>query len=136
MKQAVKFLFFGVALYMVAASAIAGPEQTLIDLDKQWGTASMAGDTAAVGALLADDLVSVSEDGIVGKAEDLAANEPAPEGATYDATDYKVMFLDDNTAIMTHAVGGENGHYSLHVWSKDGDSWKVVATSSTPAKSE
>jgi len=136
MKHKVSSLFCGFVMAVAAASAFAGDEQTLIDLDMQWGKASMAGDTAAVGALLADDLVSVSEDGIVGKAEDLANTEPAPEGATYDASDYKVMFLDDNTAIMTHVVGGENGHYSLHVWSKEGDSWKVVATSSTPAKSD
>jgi hypothetical protein len=136
MKHRSKSLILGVSLAALASAAVASPTDDLIKLDKQWGTAGMAGDTEAVAALLSDDLVAVSEEGVGGKAEQLADNEPAPAGATYDASDFQVRFLDDNTAIMTHAVSGEGQHYSMHVWSKKGGKWQVVATSSTPAASE
>jgi hypothetical protein len=37
---------------------------------------------------------------------------------------------------MTHGTNGEDAHHSLHVWSRKDGQWKVVATSSTPAKKE
>jgi hypothetical protein len=47
-----------------------------------------------------------------------------------------VTFLDGDTAIMTHSTKGEEAHHSMHAWSRKGGSWKVVATSTTPAASE
>jgi hypothetical protein len=35
---------------------------------------------------------------------------------------------------MTHATTGANAHHSLHVWSRKGGTWQIVATSMTPAK--
>jgi hypothetical protein len=71
-----------------------------------------------------------------GKQAELDDNEPAPAGSRYEPTDYKVVFLDTNTAVMTHSTKGEEAHHSMHVWSRKGGSWKVVATSTTPAASE
>jgi hypothetical protein len=99
----------------------------------QWGQAGMVGDTDTVSVLLSEDLIAVDENGVTGKAEQLADNEPAPEGATYDADDFNVVFLDDNTAIMTHSVGGEEAHYSMHVWELVDGNWQVVATASIAA---
>lgn len=129
--------FVGVLLSLTVGAAVAGSDDELIALDKKWGEAGMAGDTDTVATLLADDLVYVSENGVGGKAEELADNEPAPEGTTYQPSDYTVMWLDDNTAIMTHSGTSEDGNYSsLHVWSNKSGSWQVIATAGVPRASE
>jgi hypothetical protein len=133
-----KFIYSlsGLLLAAMASGAVAGPKEELIELDMQWGTTGMTGDVSFAATLLSDDLISVSEDGIGGKQDQLANNEPAPAGSVYEVTDFKVVFLDDNTAVMSHSVAGDQAHYSMHVWSKKSGKWQVVATSSTPAHSE
>jgi hypothetical protein len=113
------------------AAASADDKTDLIARDKVWGAAGSKGDREAVAKLLSDKLLSVSKDGVTDKKGELSG-EAAPAGATYEPTDYKVMFLDKNTAIMTHGTKGVDAHYSLHVWSREGGQWKVVATSTTP----
>jgi ketosteroid isomerase-like protein len=129
-------ILLGSAFGLMALGAAADDTSELIALDKAWGAAGTKGDAMAARKLLSDGLVSVSPEGITGIEGELAAYEPAPAGETYEATDYKVTFLDPNTAIMTHGVKGPMAHYSLHVWSKQGGKWKVVATSTTPADSD
>jgi hypothetical protein len=119
-----------------AATASADDTADLIAQDMAWGAAGTKGDTDAVAKLLADNLVAVSEDGVTGKQGELADNEPAPAGTKYEPTDFKVMFLNADTAVMTHRTSGEDAHYSLHVWSRKGGQWQVVATSSTPVKTK
>ena len=34
---------------------------------------------------------------------------------------------------MTHSVGGDEPHWSMHVWQKQDGAWKVAATASIPA---
>ena len=126
----------GLLLVLGAAHALADDTEALIALDKQWGEAGGKGDTATIAKLLADDLVSVTETGVRGKKEELADNEPAPAGTKYEPTDFKVTFLDANTAIMTHSTTGDDAHVSLHVWSKKSGAWQVVATSTTPVASD
>ena len=130
-----RFVILIVAVLLVlvgSAAASADDSATLIELDKKWGEAGTSGDTEAVAKFLADELVSVFEGGVRGKKGELADNAPTPEGAKYEPTDYKVTFVDDDTAIMTHGTKGEDAHYSLHVWSRKSGSWLVVATSTTP----
>jgi hypothetical protein len=43
--------------------------------------------------------------------------------------------MNPDTAIMTHGTKGAAAHYSLHVWSRKGGTWQIVATSTTNAKS-
>jgi len=123
---------------LAAFGAIASADDTadLIAQDKAWGAAGTKGDADAVAKFLADNLVSVSENGVRDKQGDLADTEPAPAGTQYEPTDYKVMFLNADTAVMTHGTKGEDAHHSLHVWSRKGGKWQVVATSSTPVKSK
>ena len=123
---------------LAAFGSIASADDTadLIAQDKAWGAAGTKGDADAVGKFLADNLVSVSEDGVRDKKGDLAAAEPAPAGTQYEPTDYKVMFLNPDTAVMTHGTKGEDAHQSLHVWSRKDGKWQVVATSSTPVKKQ
>lgn len=126
----------GLLFLAISTAAAADPTQELIALDKEWAAAGMTADAEAIRNILSDDVVSVSENGIGGLDEELADLEAAPEGATYQPGDYKITFLDDKTAIMSHSVGGEMPHYSLHVWSHTDGGWKVIATSSTPASTE
>jgi hypothetical protein len=118
----------------MGASASADDTADLIARDKAWGAAGTKGDRDAVAKLLADNVVSVSETGVRGKQAELADTEPAPAGTQYEPTDFKVTFLNADTAVMTHATRGDEAHYSMHVWSRKGGEWQVVATSSTPVK--
>lgn len=136
MKLKTSAFLLGPLFALIAFGATADDKSDLIALDKQWGAAGTKGDAKAARMLLSDDLASVGPEGITDINGELASYEPAPAGETYEATDYKVTFLDPNTAIMTHSVKGPMAHYSLHVWSKKGGSWKVVATSTTPSGSD
>ena len=123
-------------LAMTGAVAHAADDtNTLIALDKQWGESGVKGDTSAVAKLLAEKVVSVSQSGVRGKQAELADTKAEPAGTRYEPTDYKVTFINPDTAIMTHGTKGTDAHYSLHVWSRKGGTWQVIATSSTPAKS-
>ena len=123
-------------LVTFAATARAADEtDALIALDKQWGESGVKGDTTVSAKLLADKVVSVDENGVTGKQGVLAAMKPAPAGTHYEPTDFKVTFINPDTAIMTHGTKGADAHYSLHVWSRKGGTWQVIATSTTPAKS-
>ena len=103
----------------------------LIELDKKWGEANLKGDKAAVGNILADDLMAVTPQGMFTKAETLEAIE-ALEATTYVTSEYKVMMLGEETAVMSHRAGGEQPHGSLHVWVKRDGKWQVVANAFVP----
>lgn len=136
MRQTAMMILMAAMLVLATASAEADDSAALIELDKKWGEAGVKGDTSVAAKILADNLVSVTENGVRGKQGELEDNEPAPAGTRYEPTDYKVVFLDADTAIMTHGTKGEEAHHSLHVWSRKGGSWKVVATSTTPTASK
>jgi len=123
-------------LVMFAAAARAADDtEALIALDKQWGESVLTGDKTVSAKLLADKIVSVDQNGVMGKQEMLADIKPAPAGSRYEPTGYKVTFMNPDTAIMTHSTKGTDAHYSLHVWSRKGGTWQIVATSMTNAKS-
>jgi Domain of unknown function (DUF4440) len=123
-------------LVMFGAAAYAADDtDALIALDKQWGESADKGDTTVAAKLLAEKVVSVTETGVRGKKAELADMKPEPAGTRYEPTDYKVIFINPDTAIMTHGTKGTDAHYSLHVWSRKGGTWQIVATSTTPAKS-
>jgi hypothetical protein len=122
-------------LVMFAAAAHADDTQALIALDKQWGESTIKGDKTVSEKLLADKVVSADENGVIGREAMLAGIKPAPAGTRYEPTGYKVTFLNPDTAIMTHGTKGADAHYSLHVWSRTGGTWQIVATSMTNAKS-
>jgi hypothetical protein len=119
------------ATLLLAGGIVQADEtDTLIELDKKWGETRGADDLAP---LLSDDVMAVTAEGADGKDEMLADADanPPPEGP-YQAADYHVKFLSDDTAIMTHSSGGEDPHHSLHVWQKIDGHWKVAATAAVP----
>ena len=132
--QRISLLLTGTLLAAFCFPAIADDTADLIAQDKAWGAAGTKGDKDAVAKFLADKAVSVDETGVMDKQAQVAATEPAPAGTQYEPTDYKVTFLNPDTAIMTHGTKGQDAHQSLHVWSRKGGKWQVVATSSTPVK--
>jgi hypothetical protein len=129
-----KLIAFGALLVMFTAGAGASDTDDLIALDKQWGESGVKGDMSMTQKLLADKVVSVTPQGVRGKKEELADNAPAPTGTRYEPTDYKVTFVNPDTAVMTHSTKGADAHHSLHVWMRKGSNWQIVATSTTPAK--
>ena len=124
----------GTLLAAFCATAIADDTADLIAQDKAWGEAGTKGDKDAVAKFLADTVVSVDGSGVRNKQAELAMTEAAPAGTQYEPTDYHVTFLNADTAVMTHSTKGEDAHHSLHVWSRKGGKWQVVATSRTPIK--
>jgi hypothetical protein len=128
-------VFVGLCLGLVAVIATAAHHETeaLIELDKKWGSAQGADAAGVLDGIIADDVLAVSGEGLGSKAAMLeeAASEDAPAGP-YIAGDYKVRFLDDDTAVMVHSAGEPDPHWSLHVWEKRDGKWQVVATISTP----
>ena len=124
------------SLVVFAAAAYAADDtDTLIALDKQWGESIIKGDKTVSEKLLADKVVSVDENGFMGTQAMIADIKPAPSGTRYEPTGYKVSFLNPDTAVMTHGTKGADSHYSLHVWSRKGGTWQIVATSMMNAKS-
>jgi len=122
-------------LMFASAARAADDTEALIALDKQWGESIVKGDKTVSEKLLAEKVISVDENGVMGKQAVVADIKPAPAGTRYEPTGYKVTFMNPDTAIMTHATKGTDAHYSLHVWSRKGSTWQIVATSMTNAKS-
>ena len=132
MQRTCTSVVLGAFLILAVTGARADDSAALIALDKQWGESVMKGNTTVAAKLLSDKVVSVSEKGVRGKQAELADSSPAPAGSRYEPTDYKVTFIDSDTAVMTHGTKGAEAHYSLHVWSRKGDTWEIIATSTTP----
>ena len=104
----------------------------LIKMDKAWG---MAQSPAEVKSLFTSGFIALDSDGISGKAEllEAMASDDSAVGP-YVAGDYKVEFLDSNTAVMVHSAGsGDDAHWSMHVWRKNDGKWQVAATASVEA---
>ena len=117
---------------LALAFAVPSVQDELIELDKKWGKANLKADKASLDSIVADDLMAVSPQGMGTKAQMLEAIEPN-ENTTYIASDYKVMMLGSDTAVMTHRGGGSDEPYgSLHVWIKRDGRWQVVATANVP----
>ena len=131
-----KAAIVALAALLAAGTVRADATADLIKLDRDWGAAGIKGDAAAVGKLLADDVVSVDGESVRDKKGELALVKSEPAGTQYEPTDYKVKFIGDDVAIMTHSTKGKDAHHSMHVWSRKSGQWQVVATSSTPVKRE
>ena len=127
-------IFVAIAASAVFAGSGANADESaaLIKLDKAWGMAQSPGD---VESLFTSNFIAVDEDGVSGKADLLKAMaSDDPPAGPYVAGDYKVEFMDSNTAVMTHSAGsGDDAHWSMHLWRKNGGKWQVAATASVEA---
>ena len=119
-------------LIMTGTIANAGDTDALIQLDKEWGESQ---GTETLELLLADNIVALSVDGIVGKAqmiEAAAGDDSAP--VPYVSGDYKVNFLSKDIAVMVHSAGDPEPHLSLHVWQKHDGKWQIAASATVPTE--
>jgi ketosteroid isomerase-like protein len=118
------------------AFALTETKDDLIKLDKEWGVANLKADRAALEKIYASDILAVFPEGMSeGRAQMLEGLEPAAS-TNYVTSDYKVMMLGSDVAVMAHNAGsGENAYRSLHVLAKRDGRWQVVATSTIPAQS-
>lgn len=112
-----------------ATAANAGDSQTLIDMDKAWGEATSG---ATIDPMIAEDILAIGAEGLVSKAAMLKSQEE-PATGPYIAGDYQVHFLSDDIAVMVHSSGGDEPHWSMHVWQKKDGKWVVAANASVPA---
>lgn len=122
----------------------ADDEAELIALDKKWGEANVNGDVATLDKIYADDVILIGGGGVAGKAQALEGakqNAGKTTDTSYTTDNFKIVFLDENTAIMTHhavAKGKregesfENDHNSLHVFVKRDGRWQVMANAGVP----
>jgi uncharacterized protein (TIGR02246 family) len=141
----VAFLSLLVVMVGVAAFAV-DDRETLIALDKKWGEANVKGDAKVLAEIYADDVILLGGQGVATKADAVeGANEAMGrvKNPSYTTSDYKVVFIDENTAIMTHRAlskGVRDGeefsddHRSLHVFAKRNGRWQVVANAGVPAQ--
>ena len=109
---------------LVAGIAIAMSHETdaLIALDKEWGAAAQGQEAVdALNRIIAKDVIEMSGGGIASRADMIAEAQAAdaPTGP-YKADSYKVKFITDDIAVMTHHAGDPDPHWSLHVWQKKG----------------
>jgi hypothetical protein len=121
-----------ICLVMTGSVANANESDTLVQLDKEWGEAQ---GPDAIKALIADNIVTLGSEGMVGKAQMLeaAANDDAPTGP-YTAGDYDVRFLSEDIAVMVHSAGKPDPHWSMHVWQKRDGKWQVAASATVPSE--
>jgi hypothetical protein len=115
-----------ICLVMIGAVANADESDTLVQLDKKWGEAQ---GPEAMEPLIADNIMTLGAEGLIGKAQMLeaAASDDAPTGP-YTAGDYEVRFLSDDIAVMVHSAGDPDPHWSMHVWQKRDGKWQVAAS--------
>ena len=119
-------------LLMAGTMANADDSDALVQLDEEWGEAD---GPAALESLLADNILTLGSEGVIGKAQMLeaAASEDAATGP-YVAGDYDVRFLSDDVAVMVHSAGEPDPHWSMHVWQKRDGKWQVAATATVPVE--
>jgi hypothetical protein len=133
MKRALVISLLAIPLVFGILSAGEEAKKALIKLDMEWGESGVTGDTAVLGRILADDLMSLDGSGVSTKADQIKAAESAePVAGPYSASDFKVMFVKDDIAVMTHSVSGEDAHRSMHIWANRDGNWQVVATATVP----
>lgn len=133
----------GLAVSMHAKEVPSDVQQSLIALDKQWG--SSGADAAKLDKIIGDEMLAVGAKGQAQNKKELVADNLAasPQGsnATYSADEYKFNMLSPDVVVMTHrgtVKSTENGkeetesHRSLHVFQKQKGEWRVVANAQIP----
>lgn len=133
----------GLAVSSHAKEVPSDVQQSLIALDKQWG--SSGADAAKLDKIIGDEMLAVGAKGQAQNKKELVADNLATasqgSNATYSADEYKFNMLAPDVVVMTHrgtVKSTENGkeetesHRSLHVFQKQKGEWRVVANAQIP----
>ena len=137
-----------IASVMLATCAFAlaqgGVEQTLMDLERQWVKAALAGKGEAVAPLLATNFVSVQSDGTMQTKAEYVATTSKGKWQVNEVSDMKVQVHGDSavvTGVWTakgtdgtgRAFDGKERFADTWVKMPDG-TWQCVVSASAPMK--
>jgi ketosteroid isomerase-like protein len=127
-------LFFAAAL---AAAGAGAPADAVKSAEKSWAAATVAGDAAALGRLLADDLTYTHSSGTTDTKAQYIGNLTGKlkyhkiEHESMDVRIYGTTAVLTATArVSTSRDGGAPSPAHLrfiHVWLRQGNDWKLVA---------
>ena len=132
--------FSVLALFGQAQADTASVQQTLMQMERDWGQAAAKNDTAAVDKLMADDWVGIDFEGkSITKAEDMAdMTSGASTTQSYEIGAMKVRVFG-NTAVVTgsdtekstYKGKDSSGKYVwTDVWVMRDGRWQAVASQS------
>ena len=140
--------FLAVASVMLAMCGVAfaqgAVEKTLLDLERQWVKAALAGKADALAPLLAADFVSVQSDGSLQPKTQYVAMAAKSKWQVFDVSDMKVQVHGDSavvTGVWTgkgtdgtgKAFDGKERFADTWVKMPDGK-WQCVVSASAPMK--
>jgi len=123
------------------------PSKTLIDLERRFWQAIVDQDADTATELLTEPALMVSSHGAM-KFDHAGYRKMAEKGSmvltSYELSDMNVVFPNDATAVLTYHVKQkvsqrENGKDTVQemndtsTWIKDGDDWRCVMHTETPA---
>ncbi|RPI27476.1 MAG: nuclear transport factor 2 family protein [Acidobacteria bacterium] len=137
-----RFLVAALALCGLPAVFGATPDQQAVEqAERNWAKAVLAGDIAALQTIFADDLIYTHSTGAVDDKTSYLAKMNS--GTKYEAIDYQSMTVHiyGKDAAIVHSkarlkattpTGGVDSNLMmLHVWAKQGKTWKMVAHQTT-----
>jgi ketosteroid isomerase-like protein len=144
MKQVLAVVLGSMVLVAGAQAACSNADKAALEkLDRDWGTAALAGDRAALEAIYAEHYVDLQPGNVSGRkfAIDSSVEDAAKASAAGAATsstehDFYLINCTDNSALITHrnvtteGAGDETTTSytrSVHQLEKKGGKWQVVS---------
>jgi ketosteroid isomerase-like protein len=113
-------------------------EQRLMKMERDWCSASVKGDAAAVGAILADDFTDVSLTGEVVDKVQVLADVKAEKGAVCNIDMMQIRVYGDAAVVVgrtTWISAAGNGQYRYtDIYVRRGGRWTCVASQATDIK--
>ena len=132
------FLAVAAAVPFTRSLGAAAPnEQTIADAEKAWAKTVLASDIAALGKMVADDLIYGHSNGAVDNKTSYLTK--FKEGTRYETLDHKsitVRVYGETAAaahckvhmkVVSQAGTIESDMMMLHVWVKRGENWQLAA---------
>jgi ketosteroid isomerase-like protein len=116
----------------------ANVEQGLMKMERDWCNASVRGDAAAIGAILADEFTDVSLTGEVVSKVQVLADVKAETGAICNIDMIQVRVYGDAAVVVgrtTWKSAAGNGQYRYtDIYVRRGGRWSCVASQATDIK--
>jgi ketosteroid isomerase-like protein len=134
-------LFLSLAPVVALAQGQAAVEQQIRDAEKNWGAAVMAGDQAALGRILGNDLIYAHSSGVIETKQEYLGKLKTGD-QKYASIDHQsvtvrpygdvaIAHIKTRMTGSTKGVPFDNQLMLLHVWRKQGGNWQLVAHQST-----
>ena len=114
-------------------------ETLLIRLEKLKWDALKSGNMSSLSETFADDYQSIGyfPDGSVRmttKSQTLAAQNKLPPDINFVLSDFKVIFADKNSAVVTYLAEGPIKVHATSIWAKRGKRWQTIFYQATMIK--